>query len=355
MTELSFRPMERTEEDLARFKATFDRSGSPRTVEHLRWQYLDNPTGKLLVQFAIPVGDEARAAAIYSVMPVRLRVAGRQVLGAQSLDTLTDADFRGQGLFVKQAKAVFERCEVDGLTCVYGFPNGNSAPGFFRRLEWARLDPVPFLIKPLRANYLLRKVKQLAPLAARLPSLPLASARRAQLPRSQEIRPVRRFGPEFDALWERFAQGVGAAVHRDATYLTWRLLQKPEQRYRVLALFEHGALVAFTAFDVQDKHGGRVGYVLELLHEPGRAQDAARLLQEALAEMASEGAEVVLAWCLEHSPNRDAFRRRGFFALPERVRPIELHVGVRPLRAGAQANLGNRRNWYFSYLDSDTV
>jgi hypothetical protein len=355
MGNVDVRPMERTESDLALFKATFERNGSPRTLTHLKWQYLDNPTSKLYVDFAIPQEDRSRAAAIYSVMPVHFRVSGQRMLGVQSLDTLTDVDFRGKGLFTTLAKQVFARCERDGVCCVYGFPNANSAPGFFRKLEWTRLDPVPFLIKPLSANYFLRRLGLLAPLASKLPQVPVALARRPLLPRSQEVRPITRFGPEFDGLWERFAQGIGVAVHRDAQYLEWRLRKKPGQQYQIVGLYENGRLLAFCAFDVQDKHGGRVGYILELLHEPGRVTEATRLLQEAIAELSSNGAEVVLAWCLEHSSNRPAFREEGFVALPQRLRPITLHVGVRSLAAPAEANLGNRRNWYLSYLDSDTV
>lgn len=355
MSTLAFRAMERTEDDLARFKETFERNGLPKSRALLAWQYRDNPTGKLYVDFAIPTGDDARAAAIYSVMPVFLRLNGQVTLGTQSLDTLTDTDFRGKGLFTKMAQNVFARCQADGVACVYGFPNGSSAPGFFKKLGWARLDPVPFLVRPLRSNFFLRRLGPLQSLASKVPSLPLGKLSRPSLPRSHEVRPITRFDASFDSLWERFAQGIGAAVHRDARYLSWRLLAKPEMKYRVLGLYESGQLIAFCAFDVQDKHGGRVGYVLELLHEPGRTDDAQRLLQECISELAADGAEVVLAWCLEHSPNHRAYRGNGFFHLPERLRPIELHVGVRPLAAPAEANLGNRRNWYLSYLDSDTV
>ncbi len=355
MADVTFRPMTRSEADLALFKATFERNGSPRTLQHLRWQYLQNPTGKLYVELAIPEGEAAHAAAIYSVMPVTFRISGREVLGAQSLDTLTDVEFRGKGLFVKMAQSVFARCEQDGVACVYGFPNASSAPGFFKRLGWARLDPVPFLVKPLHAGIFLRRLGPLAKAAAKLPALPLALVTRARLPRSQEILPVSAFDSSFDVLWDRFAQGVGAAVHRDSKYLQWRLVQKPGQRYRMLALYENKDLVAFVAFDVQDKHGGRIGYVLELLHLPGRLAEASNLLREAIAELAADGTELVLAWCLDHSANRAAYRAEGFVHLPERLRPIELHVGVRPLAAPPEANLANRRNWYLSYLDSDTV
>lgn len=355
MAEVTFRAMESTQADLDLFKATFDRNGSARTIEHLTWQYVRNPTGKLFVELALPVGDTSRAAAVYSVMPVFVRLNGQVLLGAQSLDTLTDAEFRGKGLFVKMAQNVFGKCEREGVAWVYGFPNASSAPGFFRRLGWTRLDPVPFLVRPLRANYFLRRISALSSLASRVPSLPLGPLRRPSLPRSVEIRPVTQFDSSFDELWERFAHGVGAAVHRDALYLEWRLFRKPGQKYRVLALRENSRLIAFCAFDVQEKHGGRIGYVLELLHDPGRADVAQKLLQEAIVEMAAEGAEVVLAWCLPHSPNYRPYRANGFWPLPERLRPIELHVGVRPLAAPPEANLGNRRNWYLSYLDSDTV
>lgn len=347
--------MESTPADVALVKAAFERNGFARSSAQLTWQYLHNPTGKLFVDFAIPSTDTARVAAIYSVMPVFVRLNGQVVLGTQSLDTLTDVDFRGKGLFTKMALNVFSRCERNGVACVYGFPNGSSAPGFFKKLGWARLDPVPFLVRPLRANFILRRLGPLKALAERLPTIPVSRLGRPTLPRSHEIRPITHFDERIDGLWDRFAQGIGAAVHRDARYLSWRLFAKPETHYRVLGLYENSRLIAFCAFAAHDKHGGRVGYVLELLHEPGRADDAQRLLQECTADLADDGAEVVLAWCLDHSPNFRAYSTNGFFHLPERLRPIELHVGVRPLCAPPEANLGNRRNWYLSYLDSDTV
>lgn len=353
MAEVRIRALENTEADLERFRACFERNGSPRTLAHLRWQYLDNPVGRVFVDVAVPEGEPDRLAAIYATMPAFLRIDGKVVPGVQSLDTLTDTDFRGKGLFVKLANRVFERCTQDGVALVYGFPNGNSAHGFFQRLAWSPLDPVPFIIRPLRANYALRRLPRVGELLSRLPPLPFFPPWMPRLPRGYEVRPIDSFDAAFTHLWEGFAQGTGAAVHRDARYLQWRLKDKPGTRYRVLGLYERGELIAWTAYDVQDKHGGRVGYLLELLHAPGRQRDAARLLQVALKELHESDAEVVLAWCFDHSPNRSAYLRQGFFTLPERVRPIELHAGVRAL--ATQFPVADRSRWYLSYLDSDTV
>ena len=161
-------------------------------------------------------------------------------------------------------------------------------------------------------------------------------------------------GPEIDQLWERFASKVTIAVDRDASYLRWRL-SKPGEQYECLGVYELGQLVAFCAYTVVDKHGGRVGYVVELLHDPAHHKAGAVLLAECVRRMASDGADAALAWCFRHSPNAKAYRKVGFMPLPEGLRPIELHLGVRPLNYSLSEMLSDRQNWYISYCDSDTV
>jgi GNAT superfamily N-acetyltransferase len=351
---LQFRAMRRTQEDVALYKGLFDRNGSARSLAHLKWQFLSNPTGRLNVEFATTESTD-RLAAVYATMPVDMLILGKVYPACQSLDTLTDADFRGRGLFVKMARTVFSRAEAEGDACVYGFPNGNSAHGFFERLGWSRLDPVPFLVLPLRLNYLLRRVPKIGAALRHLPAIPLSTIRPPRLPSHRDFRPIPRFDEGVDGLWTDFAAGTPVAVHRSANYLNWRLVDKLDEKYQRVGLFENGVLRGFVAWCTKEKHGGRIGYILELLHAPGDEAVGRALAEYAVAELRSSGAEVVLAWSLEHSPNHSAYRHVGFRSLPERLRPIELHVGVRPLRAPVQANLGNRLNWYLSYLDSDTV
>lgn len=345
------RPMQPVDEDLNRYVDAFRRNGDDKSLRLLDWLYRRGPLKEVYVDFAVPADDADRLAAIYAVAAVRFDVDRERVVGVQSLDTLTDAGFRGKGLFTKLAADVFARCERDGVALVYGFPNASSAHGFFQRLGWVRLGPVPFLVLPLRPSYALRRMK--------LPRIPVLSGLCRPLPRApalgrdEELRVVLSFDPAFDALWDAFATDTAVAVRRDATYLNWRF-SKPGERYKTLALYRAGRLDGFVTFTVKDKHGGRVGYLLELLYRPGAEGAGQVLLAAATRELADDGAEVLLAWCLEHSPNRPTYRRAGFWDLPERLRPIALHFGVRRL-AGQAGALGNRRNWYLSYCDSDTV
>jgi hypothetical protein len=346
---LDLRAMAASEEDLVAFKDCFARNGTARRLDALRWQYVDNPTQELLVNFAV---SEDRVAAIYAVQPAFARVREARMLAAQSVDTLVDADFRGRRLFTTMAEAVYQRVHEGDGAFVYGFPNANSAPGFFRKLGWVSLDPVPFLVRPLRTEFLASKLP-IGRWSSLVPDMRLPIGRR-KLNAAQELRPVTELGPDLDELWERFASDVVVAVDRSADYMRWRLT-KPGESYECLGVYEAGQLVAFCAYTTVDKHGGRVGYVVELLHDPGRDDVGAGLLAECLRRMASSGADAVLAWCFRHSPNAKAYSRTGFLPLPEKLRPIELHVGVRPLGDSLSEVLGQRQNWYISYCDSDTV
>jgi hypothetical protein len=354
--ELAIRPMRAEPDDLERFCRCFDANGSPRRRELVAWQYARNPTGALFVDFALSPADEL--AAIYATLPVRLRVAGEVLLALQSVDTITDAAFRGRGLFLKLAKQTYARAIAAGAAAVYGFPNGSSAHGFFERLEWTSLDPVPFLIRPLRTRYLAERLK-LGGYARFVPDLPLFVALdRLVAPFARRPgRPERvvRFDARATALWHAVAGRDLVGVERDARYLNWRLVDKPHEDYDNMAVVDGDRMTAFTSHCVKDKHGGRIGYLMEALARPDARGALPALISRALADMTARGADVALAWCLPHSPGYATLRRAGFLPFPERYRPIELHAGVRAFDPAHAATIRDRTRWYLSYLDSDTV
>jgi GNAT superfamily N-acetyltransferase len=343
--------MEPTPADLALFARCFDDNGMPRSPALVSWAFGANPTGKLWVDFALaPASEPQKLAAIYAVLPVRVRLGGKVQLAAQSVDTVTDQGFRGRGLFLELASSCYARAAAEGATHVFGFPNGDSAHGFFNKLGWTKLDPVPFLIRPLRTRYVAERLK-LARVSRWMPDvrIPVLGARLAA---GQTIAPLSDWH-DAAAVWHEFSRDVGMAVERDAAYLRWRFA-RPDAKYRAIGLSEGGDLLAFGVHRVAEKHGGRVGYVMELVHRPGREAAASTLLASMLKAMQQEGADVALAWNLEHSPNHRAFRRAGFVPFPERLRPIELHFGSKAL-GRTSATPPARSDWYLSYCDSDTV
>jgi len=351
-TLLQFRPMVGSDEDLSLFQRCFNANGQPRSLDGLRWQFLAPPAHRLYVNLAVENVAPVTLAAIYATVPLWMKVGDRRVLGLQSLDTLTDARFRGKGLFVRMARAMYERCAADGVELVYGFPNGNSAHGFFTKLGWTTLDPVPHLLKPLRLRYVTSKLKFNRGGAPRL-DLPLTFAKAPRLHIGEELRNVSTFDAEFDALWRLFAGKIGVAVERDSAYLSWRV-RRPGENYETIALLAQRALRGYVILGNNEVAGARIGKVMELIFDPSDERIGAVLLAETVRRLYERGCDAVWALSFEHSPNRAALRRAGFISPPARISRSEIHFGARSLGAASSELLARRSSWYVSLLDSDT-
>lgn len=348
----------RTEKaDLKRYQDCFNRNGSMRSLDSLEWMYMKS--GQPIVTFAVDAqkNEPDYLAGIYATLPVRFRIGRDVVRGAQSLDTMTDKKYRNLGLFTRLATEVFNRCQTEGVELIYGFPNGNSAHGFFSKLGWEKLDPVPFLIKPLRLRYFTAKLPVIKKLNRFVPDLAFHRGRSSALPADKEIRRLQSFEDSCNDIWTSFAaDGVKVAIERDANYLNWRYCDKPREPYEKFGCFDqNGKLEAFIVYIAKKKHGGQIGYIMELLHRPANAASAQLLLDFAVADLAKQKCDAILAWCLDHSITRARFRKSGFFVMPERIRPIELHFGARGFSPETHAVARERTNWYVSYSDSDTV
>jgi hypothetical protein len=350
---LPLRRMESTEADVELLRECFAANGSDKDLEVLRWQYLRRPVPGNYSHFALyEEGEGPSVAGVYSLLPHPFRVDGRPGAGTQTLDVITDARCRGRGVFVGLGAAAWGAAEREGVAVIYGFPNDKSAPGFWSKLGWTRLGTAPFLVRPLRTRYFVSRLPRVGRALGRLPDLALPVPR--EVPPDGRIEPAT-WGPELDGVWERFAAGIGLAIQRTGAFLRWRFAEKPGAGYEARVLRRDGRVEAIVVWGVREKHGGRIGYLMELLHAPGRPDDGRALLSVAVRAMAGAGADAVLAWNYDHSPNHAVYRRTGFVHMPERLRPIELNFGVQALDPALDARVRDVRSWYLSYADSDTV
>jgi len=338
-----------TSETVSLFKDCFDRNGGLKQEDKIKWQFLQNPVGKQFVNIAIDRTNKV-VAAIYAITPVHFKAGDKYVEGSQSLDTITDVNYRGKGLFVSLARDVYQKAENDGIQLVYGFPNGSSIHGFAKKLAWKVLDPVPYLIRPLNSRYFTQKI-------GFLKWLPNVNLKWSGYRESKKyiIKSIWDLPQETDMIWKAFAKTFQVGVVRDSSYLNWRYLQKPGEQYKYAACYsQKQECLGFVIYVVKRKHGGKIGYVMELMYFPEYQDVGKQLLNYATHQMNKAGADCILAWCLEHSTNYSAYTTNGYMTLPEKIRPIELHFGCRSF-GGDTTLLGDRTNWYLSYSDSDTV
>ncbi len=325
----------------------------------MRWQYLDgNQSVSPLVVLGLDGGslDNPDVSCIYALFQNEFLCSGGAVLGSQSLDTMTAPKFRGKGLFNKYASIVYERAANEGVSFVYGFPNGNSAHGFFNKLGWQKLDPVPFLVRPISVSYLIDRLPVLKRFSSFFDGLRLRS-RPFDLDERYVLEENVVLDHRYEKLWDGFRKSIGVALNRNVSYMKWRLSSKPGEVYSNAAILdsEGGDLRAICFFTKKQKHGGSVGYIMDLMYGEGFVREGEALLNYVVNKLDRASCDILLAWCFDHSPSYEAYRRCGFLAFPERLRPIELHFGVRVFSKEIEPVVANRKNWYISYLDSDTV
>ncbi len=84
----------------------------------------------------IAYSSEGEPAAFYGVYSQPLIINGKEVLAAQSGDTMTHKNHTGRGLFIRLAEMTYKLAKENSISFIFGFPNNNSYPGFVKKLSW---------------------------------------------------------------------------------------------------------------------------------------------------------------------------------------------------------------------------
>ena len=329
-------------ESLEAVRKLFQDEGESRTTELLKWQYLERLGGSYVAIAHTEEGIQGGAAALYAGLPTLVQVGNETVSAVQSFDSITANQFRGKGLFSRLGNYTYKKLSEQGVVLVYGIPNANINNARITQLGWRSLDPLPFLIKPFGLRYLRVRSR------LRTPRISTGSGSVV----SGSIRQIPSCPEDVSDLSSRSDLVDRVGVRRDYDYLTWRLA-RPGSSYRHFEFrSSSGSLLGYAVYELVIKHGCSVGYFMELITDVQHPESAGELAQAVLEDMRSRGADVCLAWWMESSRASSVLRQHGFFQLPERFRPIELHLGYRYLVDGRELS---RDSFAFSYLDSDTV
>ena len=115
----------------------------------------------------IAYSPDGEPAAFYGVYSQPLLLDGKEVLSAQSGDTMTHKNHTGKGLFIKLATMTYALAKENGISFIFGFPNNNSYPGFVKKLNWIcpyKLHDFRIKIHTIPLSKAAKKVKFIGPL-----------------------------------------------------------------------------------------------------------------------------------------------------------------------------------------------
>lgn len=345
---LNITPVTVSANTLEQYKQAFEKNDMPMALPKLQWQH-DHYLKKSFISWIVDAGN--CVAGLYASFFVDFKVEKNRRIAAQSIDTLTDINYRGKGLFTKLAADVNKRLAQADTPFIYGFPNSSSAPGFFKKLGWKKIGDgtVPFIVRPVRLSFVIKKL-------LKKESDFLKPVTDAEITH-KNIKSIQHFDTAVNDIAAGFLKSKKYAICRDSNYLNWRFTQKPGETYKIYGFYDNSNLLkGFVVYTVKQKHGGNIGYIMELMYDKADERVGKKLLKYAVRAMKKSGADLILAWSFKDAPGSGVYKSNYFFTMPEKLKTIQLFFGACLFDTKIdKTSFFNASNWYISYCDSDTV
>jgi GNAT superfamily N-acetyltransferase len=234
----------------------------------------------------------------YMLVPVRLNHKGSEGLGLLSVHTATHPDHRGEGIMTMLAQRLYALGD-DQNAVVFGFPNSQSAPIFYRRLGWQRMR-LPVWVRPV------------GPLLGRVGSA--------------AVEEFDTFDTWADDMWRSCSSDARTTVVRDRAYLNWRFVDCPRTYVRLRVRRGHET-TAFAVVTLASLRGARAVWVMEAMNQPGAESDLRTVIRAAIGRV-KRRAVLVAALCAPRAPERSLLAGLGFAPVPQRL-TAPLSFGVR--------------------------
>lgn len=297
-----------------------------RLLRRWSWQFEANPfvserPPKILVALAGP-----RVVGHVSGTPLPLRVDGRRQVALCASGLVVEESERWLGF--RLVRALLEEPPVlatgmsDEAATLFTKCGAAVVPGTTQQ----------FVLPRSYAGDLTNRIRSRLPRvlanAVRVPAVRCASPwyvpdgapRPRPLPRLQgaaDVRPIDRFGPECDALWEHVRPRFAWSLEKSASYLQWRYVECPTARPVRLALFESGAIAAvavgvvWSGIDRHRRPSVRFGEVTEFLAREPESPGARFLLASLVHRLGRGGVDSVVSLPLS-AGCRPLFEAMGF-------------------------------------------
>lgn len=144
--DIAYRRLALTDESIiecSRFLNKVFIRNKPKTPAFLKWEYLDNPTGKAVGYNAY---SEDQLIAHFVAQPIVSMINGEPKRGLLALHVGTDPVFRGRGLFYEVNKRTLDLAMDEGYDFMIGIGNKHSTPLYQGKLGFRLICSLNTLI-----------------------------------------------------------------------------------------------------------------------------------------------------------------------------------------------------------------
>ncbi len=310
--------------------------GQRRDLAHWFWKYRDNPYGSYRISLAI--SEEGTLGAHYAGYPVRVfssvpSGSPLETTAYQLGDKMTRKAYRsvgfGRSALIARTYARFKESYVDDtVPFCYGFAAHHSLRFGVSVLQYADIEPVPY-----RRISLDRLKKSVGSGLGRIFS-------------PVKVREEGSMGTQWTDFFYSVAADYGCLVKRDAVYLSWRYLRRPDRKYLILSVRTKDK---FTGWSVFFREGNKLIWG-DALFKAGDPESVRALLGRVSAHKAARGADTIECWFPPRPQWWDRILEEIGFR--KETEPNNLHFTL-PIYRDLRTVEATRKSFYYSIGDSD--
>jgi hypothetical protein len=324
--------------------------GPARTDEAmLRHLYIEHAWGTIR---GVLAEQDGRLVAAICGASRPFQVGDEVVVSRQAAEVMVAPDVRGRLLFRRLMRYGHEGVRSGGGAFAYGFPNRVAEP-HLRFIPQERLVlTMPLYLRALDPGALRKFLPRGILRAPGALGLKLASLMPSGATSGRETA----LGPsppgDLDDLWQRQSALAACQTVRNLEYYRWRYEDAPAP-YRFLTLRQHGALDSCGVLAPVEYRGVKglalADWVLDSTGSFGA------LLSATVRAAQTDGAAFVVLATLPRFAA--AAIRLGFFPVPERYAPSQLHLWMWLVDEEWPGRhlLNSPRNWFVTLGDTDLV
>jgi GNAT superfamily N-acetyltransferase len=331
--------------------------GSPDSLLHWKWEFESNPVKPISVCLA---WDSDRLVGQYAVNPIRIWVSGKPVIMALSLDTMTDPDYSGKGIFKKAAWSLYQQLVEQNISFVFGFPNVNSIHGFKQKLDWKIITVPPVYLCPI--TFLPPFQKTMLNLSKNLCFQTHKLILKKRLIKAEKnqlgliIRKDVAFDSWADELWHKCCNQHDVWAVRDTTYLRWRYNERPETSYEYYTAWHEGKIAGYVVTIDKIRYEGPVTFVLDIMADFRIKGIADALIAAVLRSSYEKRIALVSAIIMPGSTYKMTFLKNYFIPLPRMLFPQKIYFGMKALAENPfMSDVLKRKSWHLCWGDTDLL
>lgn len=327
-----------------------------RTVDYWHWQFLESPYGKA----AMAVGDaEGKVIGQCTLLPSKIQVGGREILGGQSIDAMVHSDYRRRGYYEKLAFMSYDIGTENGIAFRYGFPSQAALQGILEKLGGSLVSDIPLYMDVYRldrlVSYFLKSKIISKVLAAPIKSLIwLFKGKKIKSRRNYEFKEVKNFGREFDEFWDRIKSKYPTMTSRESTFLNWRVANHPTIEYKTFSAYIDGVFKGYIILKdeekmVRGKYPLKIGSIVDIVGEDDDTYLG--LYEKAKRHFKSIDVDFVLCWILDGMYYGDTLKKLGFIKTRSRI-----PFAVKNLTDDTAIDdyIFKEESWYLMPIEADT-